>query len=79
MLTGRQWRIIHSFERTGNMSETARYLGISRVRVHQVISGYKSGKLKGHCPVYYKDRGCPDGEYPSCQDCPLEKCKDDKS
>ena len=26
----------------------------------------------------YRDTGCPDGEYPSCLNCPLPRCREDK-
>ena len=26
----------------------------------------------------YQDTGCPDGEYPSCLNCPLPRCREDK-
>lgn len=74
-LSERQLEILAAFEHTGSFSEAARYLGISRQRVCQVVTGYKSGKLKGHTPDYYKDTGCPDGLYPSCLNCPEEFCR----
>ena len=26
----------------------------------------------------YRDTGCPGGEYPSCLNCPLPRCREDK-
>ena len=75
-LTERQIQIIQSVDRTGNISETARLLNISRQRVHQVVANYRRPKKQTHdYPDYYKDTGCD--EYPSCLNCPLEKCKYD--
>lgn len=74
-LTERQFEILKAFERTGSFSEAGRSLGLSRQRVHKFIKDYRSGKIKGSIADYSTDKGCPDGEHPSCLSCPLEKCK----
>jgi len=77
-LTERQLEILTSFGHTGSCSETGRCLRISRQRVSWIVVRYKSRKLKGDMSDYYSDRGCPDGEYPSCLGCPLSRCKYDR-
>jgi len=67
--------IIASFGRTGNMAETARFTGVTRQRVHQIISDWRSGRIKkAAVPEHFTDTGCPDGSIPSCLECPLPAC-----
>jgi hypothetical protein len=76
-LTERKQRIINVFSTTGSLSKTGRALGISRQYVYLIVSAYKKGLLKYHVSPGYKDTGCLDGQYPSCLNCPLARCKYD--
>jgi len=71
--TDRQVEILETFQSTGDMDETAHILNIAKEWVRRVVKHAETGSLAYE--YSHKDTGCPDGEYPVCLECPLEKCK----
>lgn len=82
-LTDRQRQVIRLLQYNSG-SKVAEMLGVSRQYVSWIKLEWESTEDKdkimrtsfdGLESWEVEDVGCPDGEYPSCLNCPLVKCK----